>query len=196
MIDIRKYIFKMGIELKLFGGFAVLILVSYILYTFSIIPLINRQKHLKVNLSIQEQLVTSRKADIVNIDSLEEELRMRKEDLKKVEAMFLKEEQLPTLFMEIRKLAEDMDVNIVNLKVLTKKPLKITGEKGSAEYEELPVDLTLNGDYLNVMTFFTKLREKDILFSIPSLSISRGRGEAGIINLGSRVIFYLVLQEK
>jgi len=192
-MNVQKYFFKIDPKVKIFGGFLILIVVSYLLYDLSVAPLLNRQKTLKMNLASQERLVETRRANITNINSLETELGERKKELEGIERKFIVEEELPSFFAELRNLAGKNNINISMLRVGEKRMITMESEEeDSPQYAELPVDISLNGGYLDTAVFLTQFRERPLMLAVSSMSMLILDEEAKSIRTDFELILYLV----
>jgi len=192
-MSVQKYFFKIDPKVKIFGGFLILIVVSYLLYDFSVAPLLNRQKILKVNLASQKRLVETRRANITKISSLEAELGKRKKELEDIEKKFIVEEKLPSFFAELRDLAGKNNINISMLRVGEKKPITMESEEEEPpQYAELPVDISLNGGYLDTAVFLTQFRERPLMLTVSKMSMLAQDEEAKSIRTDFELILYLV----
>ena len=205
--DIKDIIFRVNVKVKVLSAFIILIVVPYLIYNFSIVPLIEQQKRLALDLSTQQNLLKSRKASVANIDELEAKLKMTKSELEKMEKRFLKEENLPTFFTELRQLAARNKVEIANLKLAQKpkeekKEKKKPGQKeeqkqkAAKTYEGLPVHLALTGDYLDVIMFISQIRKESALFSIDTM-VMYGRNKPNEpLTVELHLVFYIIQEEE
>lgn len=198
MMDFRELIFKMDIKVKIFGTFVILITVSYFLYSFSIVPLLHQRRSLRKELTAQQRLAEVRLASIDRVDSLEKELAEKKEVLKKINTKFLKEKELPAFFTELRNLIGESNVDIVNLTVQEKQPLSakpVAEKKGEIKFERLPVNITLQGNYLDIIDFFAQLRKKPTLFTIPRISMRAEDETNESIFTDLQLVFYIIYEK-
>jgi len=174
---------RMDEKTKMLIGVAVCALVSYVLYNFSIIPLIERQKYLKNDYATRKNILSKTReqaSDTEGLSVLEKEVQQKADRLKKINGMFVPEEKVPKLFTELRQLAAQNSVEIGTLTVRQKMPseeAKGTGFNCDAQ----PVDMSFTGQYLDVLNFFSNLREKEFLLRIPRLSFHQaGTGPESI----------------
>lgn len=192
-MSIQKYLFKIDPKIKIFGGFLILMIVSYLLYDLSVAPLLSRQKILKTNLASQKRLVEMRRANITKISSLEAESGERKKELGDIESKFIVEEELPSFFAELRDVAGKNNIDISMLRVGEKKLITMESEEEDPpQYAELPVDISLNGGYLDTAVFLTQLRERPLMLTVSEMSMRALDKEAKSIRTDFELILYLV----
>jgi len=205
--DIKDIIFRVDVKVKVLSAFIILIAIPYLIYNFSIVPLLEQQERLALDLSAQQNLLETRKANVTNIEELEAKLKKTKSELEKMEKKFLKEENLPTFFTELRQLAAGNRVEIVNLKFAQKakaekneknKPEQEQEKNGKAAqtYEGLPVRLALTGDYLDVILLISQIRKESALFSIDAMVMYGKNKPDEPLTVELQLVFYIIQEEK
>lgn len=189
---IREFFFNLDMRIKVGGVFIALAAFSCVLYSFAIVPLLGRQARMKANLEFREGLVRTRQENAAEIKSLEDLLKEKKGQLSQVEARFVFEEELPAFFKELRGVAARHNIEIGALRLGEKKPVSVEGMEDEEGYEELPAHLSFSGNYLDTVTFFSKIRKESALFSISKIFMIAYDRRAEVITTSLDLIFYLV----
>jgi len=205
--DIKDIIFRVDVKVKVLSAFIILIIIPYFIYNFSIVPLLAEQKRLTLDFDAQQNLLKTRKANVTNIDKLEAKLKRTKGELEKMEKKFLKEENLPTFFTELRQLAARNRVEIANLKLaqkpkVEKKKKKMPAkkeeqkQKAAQTYEGLPVRLALTGDYLDVIMLISQIRKESALFSIDAMFMYGKNKPNEPLTVELHLVFYIIREKE
>jgi len=193
-MSLSEFIFKLNPKIKLLGIIIALIAGSYLLYIFMMTPLLQQRDRLKLSLVSQRKLLEVRTSSTTKIDKVEKELSKTQSEGDAIEARFLTEERLPAFFTELRDLASYNSVKVLNLKVGEKKPVGKDTKDMIYKYEEVPIDLSLSGNYRDTMKFFGQLRKKEIVSSISEMAISADKDQKDAVKTNLRLVLYLVYE--
>jgi len=189
---VREFFFNLDLRIKVGGVFIALAVFSYALYSFAIVPLIERHTHMKTSLEAQEGLAQAKQESGAKIKSLEDLLKEKKGKLRQIEARFIFEEELPSFFKELRGIAARHNIEIGALRLGEKKPISVEEMEGEERYEELPAHLSFSGNYLDTVMFLSKIRKESALFSVSRIFMIAYDRRAEVISTNLDLIFYLV----
>lgn len=195
MIDIKKIIAKKRTQIKFIIGAIGLIAASYLIYVFLLTPLFDEQERLRLQLDSQQKILKTRLENINRVDALERELDSTSGKLSEIEKRFLTEERVPAFFEVFRKLAESSYLTIQNLKVGEKQALATGYESKDFKYDQLPVDVSLNGSYMDIINFLINLKKELAVYNVSKISMYAISDQADSIKADLQLILYLVYEK-
>jgi Tfp pilus assembly protein PilO len=143
-----------------------------------------------MNFVSQKKLFEARKVSVGQLDQLRADLQALSDESHDLQERFLTEERLSSFFADVRQSANKQGIEIL-IQVKEKQPLSEGLAVQGISCETLPVDITLNGDYRNMISFLAVLSEEPFLMNIARIAIQAPVEESDIIEANLRLVVYL-----
>jgi type IV pilus assembly protein PilO len=131
--------------------------------------------------------IDSAKVEVQQIDDRRAELAALDTDLKVALSLLPPKAEIPKLLESISWAASDANVEF--------NTIKIRNETIKAIYAEVPVDISLKGNYRELLSFLVKVGELDRIVSIQKLKISAG-SKPGKLKINGLLMTYRFVESK
>ncbi len=169
-------------------GYAVIVLLVAAGWLLAVRPEQKRAAHLSRELSALEEQSRGIERTVALLEATRQEVARIRETVALLEQKFLKERDVPRILAEVSREARESDLRILSLKPIEEKAR-------GGPYERLPVELELQGPYLEVGRFLEALANGPLLFTFENLSFKRDGKEASSVTLKGVAVAYIWRKE-
>jgi type IV pilus assembly protein PilO len=145
------------------------ILVLAIFAYFFYYPKFEKIASLKTNLKTLEKKLSTAKVNAADIEKFQAKMREAEAQFNRAMKKLPDKEEIPSLLTAISDSGQT-----VGLKFLLFEPKK---EKKKEFYAEIPVAMSLQGNYHNLALFFDKVARLNRIVNIENIQLSRGKGK-------------------
>jgi type IV pilus assembly protein PilO len=160
-----------------YGYVVVALIIFGFFYFLHYKPKNNELKSIREERIQTENEVEMLKKKKEELDQIEQELKVMNVQLKSLEAIIPKEEEIDVILRRIQQLAHDSRIDIIQF---TPKPL-INKEF----FSEKPITMELTGNYHNIAIFFSRLSNFSRLFTMENFSIKALRDQTDSLTVSA-----------
>jgi len=179
MMDLRQMMTNLPRGMIIIA--VVLAVFSYLLYNFTIGTQLAKLGAVNFQITAQKKLIDAREKDLKGINELKEQYEGIERHLKMAEESFVDEAGFSRFFQDIRDIVRMHGCDIMNLFVRSKEPLKAGNEEGpddlSDNYEKLPIELSVKGGYIDVVSAIFDLMEQPYLVELYNFKIEGAKDD-------------------
>lgn len=153
-------------RVAIWAGLLMLLIGAFVY--FSYLPKFQKIDKLKVNLSKIEKELEVAKNNARQLNAFRKKMQDAEEQFKIVMRALPEKEEIPTLLTGISKAGKDSGLNFL---LFQPKP-----EVKKDFYAEIPVAITVSGDYHGVATFFERVAGLNRIVNIRDITMTPGKG--------------------
>lgn len=165
-------------------GYALVVVLVAAGWLLAIRPEQERAARLSKELSAIEERSKEVDQTVALLEAAKQEMARIRETAASLKQRILKERDVPRILAEVSKGARDLGIRILSM-----KPLE---EKAEGElYRRLPLELELQGSYLEVGRFLEALANGSLLFTFENLSFKRDGKDASSVTLKGVAVAYV-----
>jgi Tfp pilus assembly protein PilO len=150
-----------------------LILVGFLLYQSLLASQFLRLKATDFQFSSLRKLFNFYNRLLNRTDVLVTETKEKERDMRRIRKSFIDEEELPNYFTDLRSMVKSQNLTIASLDFKPQELVKDAKGKALEYVKMLPLDISLKGNYFNLMSLLHKLENSAPIFEIKSVHLKQ-----------------------
>lgn len=173
---------------KIIFGVLIVLLAAFLLYESLLEVQLERLKAVDFKFISQKKLLDSYDQITKEEESLFNEAKAEEEDFLKIKAKFIPEEELSGYFSNFRN-----QVKLQNLGVSSLDFKPNDSDKGRFEYfQKLSFNVSIKGDYFNIMSLLSKLEDNKPILDIKSVRIYKENPQDYAVGMDIQATIYIL----
>lgn len=153
-------------RIAIWAGLLILLIVAFVY--FSYLPKLKKIDRLKADLIKVENALEVAKQNARQLNAYRKQMQDAEEQFRVVMRALPENEEIPTLLTGISKAGKDSGLNFILFQPKS--------EVKKEFYAEIPVAMTVTGDYHGVATFFESVAELNRIVNIRNMNMTPGTG--------------------
>jgi hypothetical protein len=177
---------------KVIIGILFILLTGFILHQSLIAIQMRKLKAMDFQFASQKKLLKFYDRIMKEEAIFQDEANNKEEVLAKVKESFIPEEELADYFNNLRALARLNNVEVASLE-LNPQELEVDSKEAKFVYfRKLSFDLSLKGDYFNIMYLLYKLEQNKPIYDIKSVRISQDNPPDSFVAANIKAAIYIL----
>lgn len=174
---------------KIIFGVLIVLLAAFLLYESLLEVQLKRLKAIDFKFISQKKLLDSYGRITKEEESLFNEAKAKEEDFSKIKAKFIPEEELLGYFSNFRNQVKLQNLGVSSLDF---KPNDL--EKGGffEYFQKLSFNVSIKGDYFNIMSLLSKLEENKPILDIKSVRIYKENPQDYAVRMDIQATIYIL----
>lgn len=173
-------------------GVLLVVLVAFLLYQSLLAVQISRLKAIDFQFTSQKKLLDYYTHLIEYKDILVEEVSEKHMAFSAIEERFINHREMPDYFNNLRRLAGLYNLEVVSLNFKPQESIAGYAGRTLLYFQRLPFEVSIKGNYFNLMFLLYKLEQGNPLFDIQSAQIKRVDAAGGEIAIDLKVAVYIL----
>jgi Tfp pilus assembly protein PilO len=183
--EIRAYSQGVTRQRKILGVFLILF-VGFLLYQSLISSQLARLKAVNTQWRSKKKLMVFYDRLMLNDTELINELKENENNINQLKEKFVAESDLTNYFGGLREQVKSQGLGILSLDFKARQPV-------SQYYQQIPFNISLKGDYYDLMSLLHNLGANKPIFEIKSVNLKRQDGQSYDLTMNMDAAIYILL---
>jgi Tfp pilus assembly protein PilO len=180
---------------KIILGVLLILLIGFLLYQSLLTVQIARLKAVDFQFSSQKNLFDFYNRLLKDAEILIGDVRERESNFTQIKKKFVAEEELSNYFASLRAMAKSHNLKVLGLDFKPQEAITNLTGGPLTYYWRLPFELSLKGDYFNIMYLLYNLEQGNTLFDIQSMRIKKESPDTQEIALEMEAVVYILMKK-
>lgn len=177
-------------------GVLIFVLVGFLLYQSLLATQFLRLKAIDFQFSSQKKLVNFYRWLEGNTGILVNETKEKENNLLRMKESFIRDDELSNYFTNFRNLAKSHNLTVITLDFKPQKGVVGVDGKPLEYFQKLPLDVSLKGDYFNMMFLLYKLERGRPVFEINSVHLKQESPESYALIMDMKAALYVLMRKE
>ncbi len=178
---------NIGLRLREKVIWGLVIMALPLVWFLIVFPKKEEASRIKGELSSLAKRANEAKMLLAQAEMLKQEAALAKEKVAFLEARVLVKKDVSRV---LRELSQDLQRH--NLRILSMKPLGENPPPPTTPYHRLPVEIQVQGRYIDLGKYLEEIKERSLLFTVDSLHLEKGEDP----NLSARLVLVAYMWRK
>jgi len=177
-------------------GILTFVLVGFLLYQSLLTGQFLRLKAIDFQFSSQKKLVNFYRWLEGSTGILVSEAKEKENNLLRMKESFIRDDELSNYFTNFRNLAKSHNLTVVTLDFKPQEGVAGLDGKPLEYFQKLPLDISLKGDYFNMMFLLYKLERGRPVFEINSVNLKQESPESYALIMDMKAAVYVLMRKE
>ena len=177
------------------GGVFLVVIIGVLLYESLLAAHNLRLKALDLQFNSQHKLLTYYNGIVKNAPGVVNKLKEKENEFICVEEKFVREGELSDYFAHFRQLVGSYNLQAISLDFKPQEPLEGPNESPLIYYQKLPFEVSIKGNYFNIMLFLERLGQNKPIFKIQGIDINQEDPDSFVVSADIKAEVYILLNK-